>query len=1484
VFQHAPQFRGYGSAGQPFGGLATRLSRSRVLAGVAALVVGFSLFGAATPALAAGVVDHSIDVAYAGTGYGTADQCAIAEDTSATDLVACTNDSIGYLWNYNVTGSADPTVATFSQTIPAGYTFEASNVTVCQGSPTTFSGTGTITTNPDGSQTLECVLTFPAGGSLSGNLPITVKATGAVSNGTLFQPGLTVTQPDLPSSTELPAAVKIISEPVVDLAKGMGLIAQGEDVYDGRDGYIVMVAQVLRQDPSRGVKGIEALATPVAWTDDLSGMPANAELVFGSWGGYSTAAASPSNCFSGTYYGFPFSYNALGSELTCSQSAPGAPIDLTIVSANLSGSSTAENNQFWVPGTIYSTGFTLFIPRESVPVGAQGASFFNQLTGFDPDSISGESDYGDGFEPGGAPGDTCTSPLNNNNCAGVQLFNNAGSGPPVGGKSISGLDQCIRVTAPGVDGNNTGQTVPEWCNGLPPTGGTSGIPAQATVGQQLVDVLYVTTPPGFDNTMNLTFCDKWDPTEQQLDTSRIVAYRDQSHVGNAYDQTHIQVQYTTADYSDLTVRGDAGCGLPGDDALDGPWFDSVAAAGGAAAVSGVRVINTDPVGVTPGAAVWVYVPLTNVSAESAIPKVDQFALRYDGAPTTATNPSGTIPIGAASYVVVRTRTGLTKDTVPTMTTAGAGNTVAYHLQPTISSGASTPDAEVITVVDTLSTCAVNPQLAGTTSADWTMAVTPADVGPDGVACTADDVSGAVLTFTSNAPVVPNSTVAPIDYTILVSANTPDNTSLVNTAVVSSPGSIDIDEVNRTATKTIVVRAAAQISITKAVDQPVVEITPDAVGWTVTVTNTSTLQAGSTEWIDVLPWNGDGRGTDLTGALNITGVTPLNAELTELEYTSANPGSINEDPTDGSNGVGGSTTWCLESAFGTAGCPASFSAVTGVRFTVGDFGPGDVTGIHISASPQGNVEDDVYVNQVGPGDAENLGQPLPESNPAQVQVVASSIGDRVWLDGNSDGVQDAGEAGIVGVTVELLDSTGMVIATAVTGADGIYTFAGYHSGTYATRVVASTVPVELGATYDLQHGTTGPDGNSGPIDLGINTDFVDADFGYNVVPASIEVEKVVDGGAAEYATGPYTIVVTCSLRGTVLDGFPKTLTFAGAETQTIETVKGAECSATETVTGGATTVTYLPATPVTATPTGDPVRIVVTNTFEAGSLVINKALEGAGAGSLGDGPFTFHVTCSFDGDDNVFETDVTLERVGDETSLTSDPITGLPVGAECVVTETDNGGADETPAPVTVTIVANEQANTVFAGFVNEFSAGSLELTKVLDGEGAESEPATSTTFTVLVTCQLETVDETDAPIIVDLYSGEVSIRGGETKQLVDADGEPLLLPLGTHCFGEETDWGTAVDHSIDFDSFENAVVVEEGTPADLQELTLTATNTFEKPVIPVPPVTPTEPVTPWGSLPNTGFAAGSAIVLGSLSLLGGVLVLMLIAVKRRRQA
>jgi hypothetical protein len=75
------------------------------------------------------------------------------------------------------------------------------------------------------------------------------------------------------------------------------------------------------------------------------------------------------------------------------------------------------------------------------------------------------------------------------------------------------------------------------------------------------------------------------------------------------------------------------------------------------------------------------------------------------------------------------------------------------------------------------------------------------------------------------------------------------------------------------------------------------------------------------------------------------------------------------------------------------------------------------------------------------------------------VTRYSIGDKVWLDKNGDGVLGAGDPGVSGVTVELLGSGSRVpLATEVTSKAGGYTFDHLPAGTYQIRF--SKVPPGL----------------------------------------------------------------------------------------------------------------------------------------------------------------------------------------------------------------------------------------------------------------------------------------------------------------------------------------------------------------------------------------------------------------------------------------
>ena len=70
----------------------------------------------------------------------------------------------------------------------------------------------------------------------------------------------------------------------------------------------------------------------------------------------------------------------------------------------------------------------------------------------------------------------------------------------------------------------------------------------------------------------------------------------------------------------------------------------------------------------------------------------------------------------------------------------------------------------------------------------------------------------------------------------------------------------------------------------------------------------------------------------------------------------------------------------------------------------------------------------------------------------VVLATASIGDRVWIDANANGVQDAGEVGVAGVTVKLLDGSGNLVATTTTGSTGLYLFIGLTPGDYEVQFV------------------------------------------------------------------------------------------------------------------------------------------------------------------------------------------------------------------------------------------------------------------------------------------------------------------------------------------------------------------------------------------------------------------------------------------------
>ncbi|GGY14153.1 hypothetical protein GJV26_00860 [Massilia dura] len=130
-----------------------------------------------------------------------------------------------------------------------------------------------------------------------------------------------------------------------------------------------------------------------------------------------------------------------------------------------------------------------------------------------------------------------------------------------------------------------------------------------------------------------------------------------------------------------------------------------------------------------------------------------------------------------------------------------------------------------------------------------------------------------------------------------------------------------------------------------------------------------------------------------------------------------------------------------------------------------------------------------------------------ADPADAGVYrTASLGNKVWYDCDGDGIQDAGESGIKGAKVTLLDESGKAVAVTSTDSAGQYAFTGLKPGVYSVQFDTSALPSGYVVTKQ---------------DAGSN-DAVDSDVDANglshkVTLVSGENNTSIDAGIADAAT-------------------------------------------------------------------------------------------------------------------------------------------------------------------------------------------------------------------------------------------------------------------------------------------------------------------------------------------------------------------------------
>lgn len=267
---------------------------------------------------------------------------------------------------------------------------------------------------------------------------------------------------------------------------------------------------------------------------------------------------------------------------------------------------------------------------------------------------------------------------------------------------------------------------------------------------------------------------------------------------------------------------------------------------------------------------------------------------------------------------------------------------------------------------------------------------------------------------------------------VIPLNTPDRTQFEHKTVIDTPGDRRSETEFRTDKDGITVIADASMMINKSVSKDTVEI-GESFEYTLSYVNNSEKDYTNGVFLDILPFNGDDRGTSYNGSYTIekfkipTGVT--------IEGTNTPASDITDDPLN--NGV---TNWAPLN---------NGDEVTAIRFKVADVAKRTSNEVKLTIKPTGNLGDDIYINNFKSSLSE-LDLPL-VSNTVQTKVMSREIRGTVWHDDNN-GLIDVNEEKLEDITVCLLDETGNEISRTVTDTNGNYIFENLLPGTYSVKFI------------------------------------------------------------------------------------------------------------------------------------------------------------------------------------------------------------------------------------------------------------------------------------------------------------------------------------------------------------------------------------------------------------------------------------------------
>ncbi|MEM6251358.1 MAG: hypothetical protein AAF821_00420 [Cyanobacteria bacterium P01_D01_bin.156] len=944
------------------------------------------LLNIASPANAADIT-FNFSTSVTGTTPFSADDSP-GNDSSPTNNIIRTLDEIIYKWEYAVNnGDAENVVLTANISSDQEWTEL----------PAVCKPPSAIVIEPDDSQTVDCYLGDIASGS-NGFIEISARVIGQRPDSTYVANNDIVAatgefSSDTSASVTAPVVETIVSaSPQADLRKNRSSRQLGvRQAPDGTDGVVVRYPLTMLAGPNG--KGSEPLVGDIVITDTLFGdflsdpngkdgvaeSPVPGARLY-DWGGNHRGCAwnsEPGQNNIGEWFlphgnlsvagANPERAVADSGDWSCSQANPGDPITITITGADTtgnhvpsqhrSGGSLPANESYLISGTI-----EIWIPTSEILDNGGDLKLTNQYSRVTNQSVSGQTNN-----------DPSTPSTNNdpdNNTRTFTLIAAGGSFNQYYSRSITARGSIL----------------------FPMTNRNSG-DGVVMPGQNFAKRLY-----GHNNAIldweDYRYCEKFDSNTLQLtpipgdSTTAVRVFNG----GPAYDY---KIEYGTGDengnagtYSSYDAMRTATCNDA--ESADGWYTDMTAVPGGVDVITKIRFIALEdfPAGSTMDLAVNFiarnFYPGTTTKIPTGALMPNFSAVSTPTLPWTVSNANARNGWYHGTYVpsnhtgskawgdrlfLSRGIVRVTKETMPddTVNSMVAGDTVGFRLQPSVTA-----------IVDP---APVNPEVLvrDILPIEFTYVPGSANIIPDTVVVNPD---GTTILQWDFGPSVPNQPLPEIIFDAQAKFDVPNNTQALNTVVIESPDDAT-PESARTAVRGVTIGNAAAFGIVKEVPHQLIE-QDEGFTYELKYANTGTVDVGTGDFIDILPYIGDGRtpATNYSGSLEFFSITGTNGET--FRYTNATPASISFDPEDATNQPGGATQWCTLPQLGTAGCPTTVADVTATRIATPAFLKNTPTRtLVITMDTDGNQSGDVYTNVWGGRVEDLLG--LLESNAVPVSV-------------------------------------------------------------------------------------------------------------------------------------------------------------------------------------------------------------------------------------------------------------------------------------------------------------------------------------------------------------------------------------------------------------------------------------------------------------------------------------------------------------------